>query len=424
MAKKTRNQLLDDWEKHIRNAMARTLWVTSYADYVDELSPEEREAILGTEQHPDNEGRDWDDVAPEETPQGAHQAARDLAELFAVSEGIGRRRPMTELFEMAHHADTGEPLELEHMFGDEKRKAPQWEMFGHYMVMQALGHGVSWFDDHKEFDLEVPSFECSYDGVELFWSGKAAEGWDAGHASGQYAHYGWSSVMFTPNGFEKVLRSVGIKPEKSREIAVDIGSTIGTTGWYWSGKDIDFVTEVNPITGEWERGVQGTFKKDYAGAIAIRGLAPKVRKAVEFVEEFAEREMHGGTDTRAITFGEMEGPPKLRNPCDAGATCTDEYHRALKADPEKWAALELKGVQDRKRYPGQVLEFRDCPRCHTTMALPRENPSNLTAKGERMYHDIEESYEDRGEPRAKEIASRTVQARARDGVPGLVKGRR
>lgn len=50
----------------------------------------------------------------------------------------------------------------------------------------------------------------------------------------------------------------------------------------------------------------------------------------------------------------------------------------------------------------------------------KQNPAGLTAKGERMYEQIRRGYEERGEPRAKEIASRTVMARSRT-VPGLKK---
>lgn len=53
----------------------------------------------------------------------------------------------------------------------------------------------------------------------------------------------------------------------------------------------------------------------------------------------------------------------------------------------------------------------------------RRNPAGLTAKGERMYEQIRRGYEERGEPRAKEIASRTVLARSRE-IPGLKKTRR
>lgn len=48
----------------------------------------------------------------------------------------------------------------------------------------------------------------------------------------------------------------------------------------------------------------------------------------------------------------------------------------------------------------------------------RRNPAGLTAKGERMYEHIRDRY--RGSPRAEEIASRTVLARART-TPGLAR---
>jgi hypothetical protein len=53
------------------------------------------------------------------------------------------------------------------------------------------------------------------------------------------------------------------------------------------------------------------------------------------------------------------------------------------------------------------------------MDSPMEsNPAGLTAKGERMYEHIKAGYGDT--PRAAEIASRTVLARAKQ-VPGLKK---
>lgn len=33
------------------------------------------------------------------------------------------------------------------------------ESFGHYLAMMALSHGVSWFDNHKKFDLVIPRSE-------------------------------------------------------------------------------------------------------------------------------------------------------------------------------------------------------------------------------------------------------------------------
>ena len=47
----------------------------------------------------------------------------------------------------------------------------------------------------------------------------------------------------------------------------------------------------------------------------------------------------------------------------------------------------------------------------------RVNPAGLTAKGERMYEHVKAGYA--GSPRAKEIAARTVLARAKEGSRGL-----
>jgi hypothetical protein len=49
----------------------------------------------------------------------------------------------------------------------------------------------------------------------------------------------------------------------------------------------------------------------------------------------------------------------------------------------------------------------------------KRNPAGLTTKGERMYEHVKASYA--GSPRAKEIAARTVLARASEGTPGLRK---
>lgn len=49
-------------------------------------------------------------------------------------------------------------------------------------------------------------------------------------------------------------------------------------------------------------------------------------------------------------------------------------------------------------------------------------PRDLTPKGERLYEHVKQSYA--GDPRAEEIAARTVYARAREGTEGLVKRNR
>lgn len=127
--------------------MARALWVTAYADFADEADDEDKYPRA-------RGGEDWMDVAPE-TPEAAYKAADDLAALFVAKNDVA----MLGLFQRAE--DAGDP-------------GADPDLFGHYMAMQALGHGVSWFDDHPKFEVKFPRFECFFDGDELFWSGEGS----------------------------------------------------------------------------------------------------------------------------------------------------------------------------------------------------------------------------------------------------------
>ena len=40
-------------------------------------------------------------------------------------------------------------------------------MFGHYLAMEAMGHGVSWWDTHARFKIEVPDVEFTQFDLEL-----------------------------------------------------------------------------------------------------------------------------------------------------------------------------------------------------------------------------------------------------------------
>ena len=143
----------------ILKGMARALWVTSYADWAESQGRKKRVRMPRV-------GGDWDAVAGR-TPSTANEAAQDLYVLFEREND----KPMYALFEDAIHADT---RRAEESVPSSRHRGPiviSPEEFGHYLAMQALGHGVSWFDDHAEFDLEFPSFEAfSTDGDELEWS--------------------------------------------------------------------------------------------------------------------------------------------------------------------------------------------------------------------------------------------------------------
>jgi hypothetical protein len=104
-----------------------------------------------------------------------------------------------------------------------------------------------------------------------------------------------------------------------------------------------------------------------------------------------------------------------KNPAGACPACGCARHEC--ECPKKSHAADL--PQDRcvchtpTRTPGSKL----CGVCLGN--LPKKNPAGLTAKGERMYEHVKESYG--SDPRAKEIAARTVLARAGEGVSGLKK---
>lgn len=75
-------------------------------------------------------------------------------------------------------------------------------------------------------------------------------------------------------------------------------------------------------------------------------------------------------------------------------------------------------------YLGRAIELltkQGVLRSRITTKAVRGNPAGLTRKGHRMYKAIEKGYRAVGEARAKEVASRTVLSRARQGARGLVK---
>lgn len=126
---------------------AKAFFSTAYADYVEEgnstdneLSDDEREARLSLNKP--GAGEDWMDYLPP-IPPNAYALAGELWNALHKANG---EAGVYSLSLRAEHADG---------------VAPDPEQFGHYLAMQAMGHGVSWFDDHKTFKIKVPSIECS-----------------------------------------------------------------------------------------------------------------------------------------------------------------------------------------------------------------------------------------------------------------------
>lgn len=170
----TRESILETYRDTILEGMARTLWLYAYADYIEEIgdkSADEQELPRALA------GQDWDDVAPE-TPKAAMKAAKELVKLYEASKGTG---DIVELYGLAQTVDMEEDFEFELSQGKIGRTVgDRWKiadagLFGSMLASMALGHGVSWFDDHKKFELARVNFECTFDGEDLNWHGGSSD---------------------------------------------------------------------------------------------------------------------------------------------------------------------------------------------------------------------------------------------------------
>jgi len=110
--------------RDIIDAMARALFVSAWGS-----REEERGRSHG--------GEDLMDIAPA-TSLAAKREARELAE--EIEKDNGKR--LDELYEIAAAAP------------GKHYKDPNPNDFGHYLAMEAMGHGVSWGDNHPAFGLK------------------------------------------------------------------------------------------------------------------------------------------------------------------------------------------------------------------------------------------------------------------------------
>ena len=141
---------LSSTEKTIVNGMARAFFVTAWAD------KQERKGKT----YP---GEELMDVAPS-TPR----YARDFALMYAG--GLG------SLLVHLNNAAWADVLESEKLTAADvpyRFKRPDLEAqvealkreeyartFGHYLAMQAMGTGCSWFDDHARFEIDIHHVEA------------------------------------------------------------------------------------------------------------------------------------------------------------------------------------------------------------------------------------------------------------------------
>jgi len=136
----------------VEQGMARALFLDVFASSYEEMDPATREAH-GLPRSAS--GLDYDDFAPA-TPAWAYAAADLLYEKFEELND----KPMAAILGEAEAADRAPMAGLAGWPRYEIGSDAYLDMFGHCLAMQAMGHGVSWFDDHAKFPLKFPRIDA------------------------------------------------------------------------------------------------------------------------------------------------------------------------------------------------------------------------------------------------------------------------
>ena len=453
----TRDSILKEYRDQILEGMARTLWVSAYADWAEEETP----GGMGIAKRPG---------------QGGKPGSGDLVELY----GMAQTADLEEDFEFT--SDNAMPLLKSDTKAHAEHVDHEWKMndaylFGSMLAWMALGAGVSWFDDHKEFELVHPNFECSYDGEDLVWSGGIhdvrevagklgkitivnagdSDAWARTHTYVfAFGPYGTPLLMAYGDHLESALDAcvewiADNEPDMlmNEQVAEEYNRLIAegeTEDAAIEGSQVDTYQDGqgNYIDSDW-RIIAEDPSEDDLQRIAGRKQNPSCsdeyhRELKRDLAKWRRLELKGSQPRRSkpgvlemrdcdrchstLALPVLTGNPRRRNG-DLPEVCSEAEHEAMKRDPATWSTLKWKGrevIEADEDGPEEVREYRNCNVCDSTIAkLMTPNPAGLTAKGERMYEDIKRSYQARKDPRAKEIASRTVLARSKEGAAGLVK---
>ena len=125
-----------DFRDAFLEGAARAFFVMAYADFVENDENESSELDVP------GPGGDWMNCAPTNPP-----AAYALAGQLWTDIEHASKCSMYVLRERALEAEGVTDIDAND--------------FGHYMAMQYMGHGVSWFDSHEKFEIKIPHGEVS-----------------------------------------------------------------------------------------------------------------------------------------------------------------------------------------------------------------------------------------------------------------------
>lgn len=122
-----------NFRDEILHGMAKAFFCSAYADYATEHPEDDSLDKPGP-------GGDWMDCLPD-LPSNAWALA---GELWSGLEHANER----SMYQISVEIEAACPL-------------PDWNEFGHYLAMEAMGSGVGWGDSHPDHGLQIPSMECS-----------------------------------------------------------------------------------------------------------------------------------------------------------------------------------------------------------------------------------------------------------------------
>lgn len=402
----------------IRDGMARALWSEAWERHQGRAS-----------------------VAPA-TPPAADTAARDLEKLYEKMNGV---------------------MSLDTILANDESDLDPTD-FGYWLAKISMGIDVPWMSPRHIDRIRIPNFAAVYDGTDLTWDG------DDGPRS--LSHPPPRSRRVNPTNFDRDdarewgreahrmgitaaqavqdARRAGVPERLLGDVADGWGhersvtvhhdyygnpdrkrnpTDAGTEDWYeisWSvnqdhqpdpegtgtNRGMYPRSEVEPML-RWlqQQGIHDGLRRvrlirkahtkrnptDVSGGL---GQKPHVKTVAETRQILAARKAkcHPRCQGWEI-FNEHEGRPEIQV-CDE---CMSELPKAVRLSDDDVAQLAEAQTALRE---AQARTMEENPR------------GTFTDKGERLYQEVKDSY--RGDPRADEIAARTVYARAADGVPGLI----
>lgn len=130
----------------IAEGMARALWCDAWANWADEQhqkNPKVRYYPPGCE-------------LMDHMPAVPQRAYNEAWRLFGAIEELNGGT-MAVLCHRAWLADNSPGKDSEECNWTNAGQ-DYWKEFGHYLAMEALGHGVSWADDHEAIEIKFPKY--------------------------------------------------------------------------------------------------------------------------------------------------------------------------------------------------------------------------------------------------------------------------